>query len=286
MMHGRSIRIKEIEAKRGLGKSNLPELDYTLNPYLGCLHGCIYCYAINFTADREASLNWGEVVAVRKNIIEKLKHDAQNLKKGVVGLSTITDPYQPIEAKYRLSRESLEILLSKGFRVSIQTKSPLVLRDLDILLKYKQRVDVGFTVTTMDSRISRLIEPYTPSPLSRAKALEKLNENGIETWIFLGPILPGINDAPEQIEAVLDLAKKTKSRVIYDTFARYSGAIALMRRTIGEESVSRILGSLRKDWKENIFSYIDERCREKGVKRTSAMEDWVFEKGKLQKTLF
>ena len=286
MMHGRNIRVRESEAKRALGKSNLPELDYTLNPYLGCLHGCIYCYAINFTSDREASLNWGEVVVVRKNLTEKLRHEAQNMKKGVVGLSTITDPYQPVEAKYKLSRESLEILLSNGFRVSIQTKSPLVLRDQDILVKYRSKVDVGFTITTMDRDTARITEPYTPSPQARARAVETLSGKGIETWIFLGPIIPGINDSREQIDAVIGVAGRTGSRVIYDTFARYSGAIALMRRTIGEEKTSGILAGLTGNWKQKTLNYIDERCREEGIRGTPAMEDWVYEKGKLQKTLF
>lgn len=257
--------VKRIKVKSALSKSGLRELDYSLNPYLGCIHACSYCYAPNFTPDSDASTNWGKVVVVKENLVEVLKREVHMLKRGVVGVSTITDPYQPIEALERLTRRSVELLLQNGFRVSIQTKSPLVLRDIDVLQKYKNKVDVGITVTTL----YKDIEPNAPPPKARINALKKLSENGIETWLFLGPIIRGVNDS--EVKDIIEEISGISTRVVYDHFNYYKG---LKFRE----------GS--KEWWEGIKQMINKLCRENGLECHEESEDWIFEKRKQYKPLF
>jgi len=199
-----------------LSKSGLPGLDYALNPYLGCVHACIYCYARLYTHDRRVSENWGKIVIVKENIIEVLNSEVKRLRKGVVGIGTITDAYQPIEAVYKLTREAVRILLSNGFKVSIQTKNPLILRDIDVLTSGKELVDIGFTITSVKCSKSRLMEPNAPCPEARIEALRKLSRLGFKTWVFYGPIIPGFNDDEDTITSLVDIVSETNSVLYYD----------------------------------------------------------------------
>ncbi|HDD26449.1 MAG TPA: radical SAM protein, partial [Acidilobales archaeon] len=186
------MRIKYIRVKSALSRSGLKEIDYALNPYLGCYHSCIYCYARDFTRYEEVAKNWGEVIYVKINLLDVLRREVKRLPKGVVGVATITDPYQPIEATYRLTRGSLEILKRYGFKVSIQTKSPLVLRDKDII--EPKQFDVGVTIITMDKDVAKVVEPKAPPPTDRVRILKEISELGVETWLFMGPIIPCLTD--------------------------------------------------------------------------------------------
>lgn len=283
---GKKLIVKETLAKRALGKSGLPELDYTLNPYVGCSHSCIYCYAIDYTYDKEVASNWGSIVIAKVNLIDILKKESRKLSRGIVGLSTITDPYQAIEAKYKLTRRSIELLSREGFRISIQTKSPLVVRDTDIIENNRQQIDVGFTITTMNQFTARIIEPSTPPPISRVKALEKISSTGVDTWVFLGPIIPGINDSYEHYSEVVDVAAETNSRIIFDKFTAYRGALALMKEKLGEKQVDKILLSLKSGWWKHVSDDIEKECVKRGVRLTTQSENWFFENERYQKKLF
>jgi len=207
--------ITTVSAKSALGLSALPGLDYCLNPYVGCSHGCIYCYARSYSLRRGRKERWGSFVDIKRDLPGVLRKELLRKKKGVVGLSTITDAYQPVEADTRLTRECLEELLQSGFTVSIQTKSAIVLRDLDLLARHPGQVEVGFTITTMDPSISAKIEPGASSPTDRAGALRKLSDNGIATWLFMGPILPAITE--DGLDEVLDLAESVAvERILID----------------------------------------------------------------------
>jgi len=258
--------IREIRVKRALGKSGLPEYDYSLNPYLGCLHGCLYCYAIDFTKG-EAGSKWGDVVYVKVNLLDVLRSEVTRLRPGVVGLSTITDPYQPVESRYRLSRGSIELLCGAGFHVSIQTKSPLIIRDLDILRACGSKVDVGFTITTMRDTY-RMIEPGSPNPIARAAALRRIAELGIENWIFLGPIIPGLNDSEEDYVPVINLAAQLGSEVILDRFRAKEGPIKLMRNKLGTTP------HVDPSWWRSTVSRILRHCEEAGARCITAEEEW------------
>ncbi len=208
--------VREVRVRKALTRSGLPDLDYALNPYIGCTHGCIYCYARLYTDRDDVREKWGEVVLVKANLIELLRREASSIR-GVVGVGTVTDPYQPVEKEYGLTRKSLKVLLVRGLRVSIQTKSGLVTRDKDILVAHRGLVDVGFTITTLDEGAARWLEPGAPSPAERVKALEELSSAGIRTWIFYGPVIPGINDSDDVVEELLRLAASTNSILYYDS---------------------------------------------------------------------
>ncbi|GAY24809.1 radical SAM protein [Desulfurococcaceae archaeon AG1] len=262
-------KIIEIRVSKALYRSKLPDLDYSLNPYQGCSFGCVYCYAIHFTGIEEAANNWGEVVAVKVNLVEVLRREVMHTtKKGVVGVSTITDPYMPIEARYSLTRRSIELLLAYRFRVSIQTKSPLVLRDLDMLRTHRDKVDVGMTITTMDPSLARVIEPRAPHPLARARALKKISDSLIYTWIFLGPIIPGLNDSEEHIEGVIGAASESNSLVIFDLLNIYDRTWSYMKERLDRDEVTKIYRVVRygsKGYWSRIKSLVLKLCTKYGV---------------------
>jgi DNA repair photolyase len=160
------------------------------------------------------SLRWGRDVFVKENVLEILRREVRRKPKGVVGVSTATDPYQPAEKGLEVTRRALTILIEAGFPVSIQTKSPLVVRDIDLIRGKK--IDVGFTITSTDKEFQRKFEPGAPPPEERISALETVSSLGIITWIFYGPIIPGYNDAPDEMERIVRLGAKTKSKIIYD----------------------------------------------------------------------
>jgi len=199
------MKLKEINCKTALSTSGLPALDYTLNPYMGCGHACIYCYAPS-TLRYSGPDPWGTFVNAKTDIPRMLERELRNKKRGVVGISTVTDPYQPAEEKFKLTRSCLEVLSSKGFPICIQTKSSLVLRDLDLIKGFSEK-EVGFTVTTLDERIGSVIEPGAPTPWERLKALKTLSDEGIPTWAFIGPMVPGALDR-EKLGEVLEAVKE------------------------------------------------------------------------------
>jgi DNA repair photolyase len=191
--------ITEVECRSILNKSGIPGIDYALNPYVGCEHACVYCYADfmrRFTGHREP---WGSFVDVKVNAPEVLRRQLRRLPRGLISFGTVTDPYQPAEARYKITRGCLEGLIGQGFPVSILTKSALILRDLD-LLKALEGLEVGFTVTVLDERVRRAFEPYSSPSLARLEALKRLAEAGIKTWLFFGPVLPYFSDSWEHID--------------------------------------------------------------------------------------
>ena len=184
-----SLLIREIKAKSILTRSGISGVDYCVNPYVGCSHGCRYCYATfmkRYSGHTEA---WGSFVDVKINAPEILQKQLKKARRGRVMISSVTDAYQPIESKYKLTRQCLEILLQYQFPVDILTKSPLVLRDTDLIKKFKD-IEVGITITTHDEDISRVFEPNAPSILARMRALKTLHDNRIKTYAFIGPALP------------------------------------------------------------------------------------------------
>jgi DNA repair photolyase len=184
--------IKEVTAKSVLTASGIPGVDYCINPYVGCRHACRYCYASfmkRFTGHDEP---WGSFVDVKINAAEVLDKQLRRVKKtGSIIISSVTDAYQPAEARYGITRQCLKALAESenALSVSILTKSPLVLRDLDIL-KTLAGAEVGLSVTTDDDSIRAAFEPGAPSIGLRIKALATLRENGIKTYAFIGPVLP------------------------------------------------------------------------------------------------
>lgn len=260
-----SVEYRRIKVKSALSRSGLPDLDYALNPYVGCAHGCLYCYARSYVRIVEVSERWGYLVYVKENLLDVLRQDIRRLKPGTVGVSTITDPYQPIEAVEELTRRAIRSLLKGGFKVSIQTKSPLVLRDLDVLLEYARSVDVGFTIITMDESVASVLEPGAPSPKARAEALMRISRAGIRTWLFYGPVIPGVNDRVEHFEEVLrslrggvDLVLIDKLRITPEVYRSLGRALA------NPDRVFRL--ALDRGWWSSTVRSFDKLCLELGVR--------------------
>ena len=187
------INIKKTNAKSILVKSNLPEADYVINPYTGCLHGCRYCYASfmkRFTKHKEP---WGEFIDIKINAPEILEKDIKNIKKGTVLLSSVTDPYNPIDVKYKLTRKILKILLKHKFPISILTKSDLILRDIDLLKQFKD-CSVGFSLFSLDNKDINNFEKRTIPVKRRLKALKILKNNNITTYVMISPMFPYITN--------------------------------------------------------------------------------------------
>jgi DNA repair photolyase len=179
--------VKEVYAKSILSKSAIQ--DYALNAYVGCQHDCRYCYAHfmkRFTGHAE---RWGTFVDVKVNAPDLLAREVLRKKKGRVWISGVCDAYQPLEARHRLTRRCLEILVDHGWPVTVQTKSPLVLRDLD-LLKRSADAEVGLTITTADERLRHAFEPGAPPIARRIEALGTLHAAGIATFVMVAPLLP------------------------------------------------------------------------------------------------
>ncbi|NMB54471.1 MAG: radical SAM protein [Leptolinea sp.] len=185
--------------KEKLAKSILSEskiFPYVINAYTGCQHSCSYCYARymkKFTGHHEP---WGQFVDVKVNAPELLRKEITRKHRGRVWVSGVCDPYQPLEAKYRLSGQCLEILAQHDWPVTVQTRSPLVLRDVEIL-KQGAEFEVGFSIGTADDAVRRLFEPAAPPVEERINALTELHRAGIKTFAMIAPILPGAEDLPE-----------------------------------------------------------------------------------------
>lgn len=188
-----TMKIKEIQAVSIITKSNLPEADFVINPYVGCMHQCLYCYARfmkRFTGHAE---EWGKFVDVKINAPNLIPAKTAKYKGKSIFLSSVTDAYLPLERKYQLTRKILEKLIPLQPNLGVQTKSDLVLRDIDLLKQFK-KCEVGFTITTMDDNLRKEVEPFASSVQNRIKALEKLKAAGIKTYVFIGPILPFLTD--------------------------------------------------------------------------------------------
>ena len=184
--------VAEIKAKSALVRSKIPGVDYVINPYLGCAHGCKYCYAVFMRkySHHHRTAAWGSFVEVKINIAGVLQAELRRKKEpGRAMLSSVCDPYQPVESRYQLTRQCLEILSNHGWGIDILTRSPLVTRDLDILTK-APNVTVGFSIPTDNDEVRKVLEPNAPPIGARLAALQRLHEAGIDTWVFVAPILP------------------------------------------------------------------------------------------------
>ncbi len=175
--------------KTALTPSGIPGADWACNPYYGCTHACVYCYVPKVIHYDNPARPWGRFVLEKENFYELLARQAAAKKqRGGVYLSSSTDPYQPLERKLLLTRWCLELLIREGYEVSVQTKSPLVTRDTELLAAVGAHV--GITVTTDDEQIRHLFEPGAPPIGQRIAALAALRRAGISTHVFVGPMLP------------------------------------------------------------------------------------------------
>ncbi len=193
--------INEVRAKTILSVSKV--YDYVINPYTGCQNACSYCYARfmkRFSGHKEP---WGAFVDVKINAPELLGVELTKKKRGRVWISGVCDPYQPLERKFKLTRKCLEKLAPTDWPVIVQTRSPLVLRDMDVLQAGRD-CQVGLSITTADDRIRKLFEPAAPSIADRIRTLDELHRAGIRTFAMIAPILPGALGLAESLQGKVD----------------------------------------------------------------------------------
>ncbi len=260
------MKITEISCKSALSPSGIYGWVYALNPYTGCEHGCRYCYAPNIL--RVKRQEWGEYVKVKRNLPIVLAQELKKKPPGLVGLSSVTDPYQPIEKNMNITRYSLELLLKHKFPVSLITKSPLVLRDLDLLTQFEYN-EVTLTITTLDEVLSKILEPNAPPPSSRLAALDKLGNEGLNTYAFLGPLYPNLElqEVPDMIDAIAATGVGT---IMVDTLNLKPGIWSDVKAALaGEPALQDTFYRrlfIEKDYYRNIFQDLESYCRKVGVK--------------------
>jgi DNA repair photolyase len=256
------MKITEIKCKTALSLSHLPGLDYSLNPYRGCQHNCAYCYVPNVL--RINRNEWGSFVDVRTNIPTVLSKELKKKKRGVVGISTVTDPYQPIEKKYRITRYCLEQLLIHDFPVCIQTKSNLILRDLDLISRFSD-VEIMVSIGTLNDNERKLIEPYSSSIGARLDALENLSNAGIKTTVFFGPVYPTVTS--KNIEKIIDkFIESGATEIMFDKLNLKPGIMGNLEKTTPSWNVL----TKNSNHYHEIFSEIVNVCDKKDIKAVSA----------------
>ena len=216
--HGefRGLEFLEVRAKRIINEvpaaSRMP-FRYTINAYRGCSHACAYCFArpTHEYLNLDAGEDFERRIVVKINAVQRARAEVMSARwsRETIAMGTNTDPYQRCEGKYRLTRGLVEVLSEARNPFSILTKSPLILRDLDLLAEAARRTEVraALSIGTLDEQVWKASEPGTPHPQRRVEAVAKLNAAGIPTSVLVAPILPGLSDSEEQIRAVVDACK-------------------------------------------------------------------------------
>lgn len=247
------MRIKEILCRRVLNRSGIYGVNYSINPYIGCEHNCAYCYARGFVKKFiNQNLKWGEEVLVKINAPKILAKELPKARKGLVLLSSITDPYQPIESSYQLTRKILQRLLSFQYPISILTKSKLVKRDLDIISRFKE-AEVGFTIVTLNEEYRKILEPKASKIAERLETLRIFKERGIHTYMFIGPILPVITE--KDLEELVREAKEVAKEIIFDKFNFKYESLDTLGRMLKEKAPDL--------WREMLTEFKDRNFPEK-----------------------
>jgi len=226
-------KIKEKTCKTALSKSAL-SYDYTINPYTGCLHGCVYCYA-NFMRRFSGHLQdpWGSFVDVKVNLLDVLSKELPKRSGGSIWISSVCDPYEQVEAKYKLTRGAIKLISQYSkYSISILTKNSLVLRDIDLLTRIKNRVDVGFTITTFSEGAQQIFEPHASPVMDRIEAARRLNEAGVDTWVFIAPMLPYVTEIDLEI-GLRRLGEAGVKRLMSD---RYNARGSVISQTLNAYS--------------------------------------------------
>jgi DNA repair photolyase len=224
--------------------------NWSLNPYMGCTHKCTFCYVRHFEqrADRPGDDRYGQSIRVKTNVAEVLRRElARPSWEGEsVALGTATDPYQPAEGRFRLTRACLEALAEAHNPFSIVTRGPLIVRDLDVLAEASAKAEVAvyLSIPTLDERVWRTTEPGTARPRSRLEAVRRLSDAGIDVGVGMAPILPGLSDGAEQLEAVVKEARSAGARGIW-------ASVVHLRPAVKEH----FLTALAQDWPDEVERY-------------------------------
>jgi DNA repair photolyase len=252
------VEYREEPCKAALNRVKGMPFDWSLNPYMGCVHRCTFCYVRAFErrADRPAGDRYGTSIRVKVNIAERLRAELarKSWDGSGVAIGAATDPYQPAEGRYRLTRKCLEALRDASNPFSIITRGPLIVRDVDVLADAAGRADVSvtFSVPTVDDDVWRTTEPGTAPPRQRLRALRTLVEAGVRASVGMAPLLPGLSDHPASLERVV-------------VAARAAGACGIWANLLYLRPGTRehFLACLQRDWPELLPDY--ERLYARGA---------------------
>jgi DNA repair photolyase len=220
------VTYQEVRCRSALNPvKGMPFFRWTLNPYRGCTHGCHYCFARRYQSQLELGSGdeFASVIFVKTNFVEVLRRELERptWTREIIGFGTATDPYQPIEGTYRLSRGVLEALGDAASPVGIVTKGPMIVRDRDVLqdLSKRARCHIHLSVPTVDEDAWRALEPGTAHPLQRLRAVRELADAGLDVGVLMAPIVPGISSQPAKLERTV--------KAIADSGARSVGAMVM-----------------------------------------------------------
>jgi len=265
-----SISVREVRCSTLIHPLNYrSSTGYTINLYKGCTHGCIYCYAPSVTHDER---RWGTYVDAKVNAHEVLQRELRGLKKEEVFLSSASDPYQPVEAKYRITRKCLEVLHRQHFPVSILTRSPLILRDLDLLEKLDW-VRVGMSITSVPVR---QFEPGVPPLQRRLDTLRKLGRAGIHTWVSLAPVIPGIImvDFDELFQGLSEAGVSWVSFGVL-RFAGYEESRRMFEEATGMSATEALAG------REDLVARLSDLVKRYGMEPKDDVQEWRLDSSSL-----
>ena len=204
---------REEPCRSALNRVKGMRFEWSLNPYMGCVHRCTFCYVRAFErrAERPSDDRYGTSIRVKVNVAEVLRRELARAswEREMIAIGAATDPYQPAEGRYRLTRACLQALAEAHNPFGIITRGPMIVRDIDVLVEAARRADVSvtFSIPTLDEDVWRKTEPSTAHPLQRLKAVQKLVEAGVKAGVGMAPILPGISDKPEQLREVVKAAR-------------------------------------------------------------------------------
>lgn len=244
------VEYREEPCRSALNRVQGMPFGWSLNPYMGCAHRCTFCYvrAFEARADRPADDRYGTSIRVKTNVAEVLRRELArpSWAREPVAIGAATDPYQPAEGRYRLTRRCIEALAEAANPFAIITRGPLIVRDLDVLAAAARtaEVSVTFSIPTLDLEIWRRTEPGTAPPHQRLRALERLVDAGIRTGVGMAPILPGLTDRPELLADVVRAA-------------RAAGATGIWSNLLYLKPGTRehFLDALERDWPELLPEY-------------------------------
>ena len=241
---------REEPCRSALNRVRGMPFEWSLNPYMGCVHRCTFCYvrAFEARADRPADDRYGRSIRVKTNIADVLRRELArpSWRRDHVAIGAATDPYQPAEGRYRLTRACLVELAAAWTPFSLITRGPMVWRDVDVLQDAARRVDVSVNVSvpTLDADVWRTTEPGTAPPRQRLDVVRRLAEAGVTVSVAMAPILPGLSDRPEQLEEVVHAAREAGAKAIWAN---------LLHLKPGTRE--HFLGALARDWPDQIEHY-------------------------------
>jgi DNA repair photolyase len=244
------VEYREEPCRSALNRVRGMPFEWSLNPYMGCAHQCTFCYvrAFEARADRPSDDRYGRSIRIKVNVADVLRRELArpSWKGDGVAVGAATDPYQPAEGRYRLTRSCLEAFAEAWNPFSLITRGPMIVRDIDVLAEAAGRADVSvmFSVPTLDPDVWRKTEPGTAPPRQRLRALSRLIDAGIKAGVGMAPILPGISDRPEQLEEVVRAAREAGATSIW--------ANLLYLRPGTRE---HFLQALARDWPEELDRY-------------------------------